>query len=80
MRHMPDPQSGKVDVSLDSDFGDHSVSQVLAKRKVRLAKVQPWKLVHVVDKDDVPETMSLHDKPWFRTEFVADEYKDDSGA
>lgn len=74
--------SSKVDISLDSDFGAHSASQILVKRRANKAqpKVQPWKLVHVVADDDVPATKSLHDKPWFRTEFVADAYEDNSGA
>ncbi|KAG5786656.1 hypothetical protein H9Q69_014268 [Fusarium xylarioides] len=67
----------KIDTSLDEDFGEHSVSQIIGRRgaKVVKAKHQPWKDAYNVDPTDVPTTMSLHDKPWYRGEHLDAAYE-----
>lgn len=78
---MADSITKKVDVSIDSDFGEHSVSQILMKKRAKMqAKEQPWKLAHMVAEDDVPTTRSLHNKPWFRAESLDEAYEDNSGS
>ncbi|OBS22545.1 hypothetical protein FPOA_08882 [Fusarium poae] len=72
----------KIDMSLDEDFGEHSVSQIISRRGEKGTKVkhQPWKGAYKVDPTDVPSTMSLHDKPWYKTEHLDAAYEDHSGA
>ncbi|CAF3485310.1 unnamed protein product [Fusarium graminearum] len=72
----------KIDISLDEDFGEHSVSQIIGRRgeKIAKAKHQPWKAAYKVDPTDVPSTMSLHDKPWYKSEHLDAAYEDHSGA
>ncbi|TPX09395.1 uncharacterized protein E0L32_009439 [Thyridium curvatum] len=65
----------KVDTSIDEDFGEHSVSRVLNRRKI-----QPWKNTYKANPEDVPTTASLHDKPWFRAEQLEEDYDAHSGA
>jgi len=71
-----------VDTSLDNDFGDHSVSQVLKKRLAQSAskKTQPWKGAYVPATEDIPKTTSLHEKPWYHAGNILKSYEDHSGA
>jgi hypothetical protein len=71
-----------IDTSLDNDFGEHSVSQVLKKRLAQSAskKAQPWKGAYVPAVEDIPQTNSLHEKPWYRAENLLESYEDHSGA
>ncbi|KAJ5090974.1 hypothetical protein N7532_009658 [Penicillium argentinense] len=71
----------KTDTTLDEDFGDHSVSQIIGSRAThKKTRVQPWKDYYSVDPVDSPASGSLHDKPWFRVEDLYEDYRDHSGS
>ena len=76
------PNQPKIDVSVDEDFGAHSVSQIIGRRrnKASAKKQQPWEHSYVVNPADVPSSTSLHDKPWFTVETLEAAYDDHSGS
>ncbi|KAI8660070.1 hypothetical protein NCS57_00983400 [Fusarium keratoplasticum] len=52
------PNQPKIDVSVDEDFGAHSVSQIIGRRrnKASAKKQQPWEHSYVVNPADPTTT------------------------
>lgn len=48
--------------------------------RVTKPKEQPWKGVYAPDASIVPQTFSLHDKPWYRVEDLDEAYDSVGGS